>query len=132
VHPSGARYRWIAFDRLAPAPSWFISLMTRERTVNSSKELRVSSSTAYGAAALRRELERLGQAENGTRNDQLNKAAFALGRIVATGALDESEPVTALIEAGQDLGLGLRDCERTVASGMSAGMEQPRDMAIGQ
>ena len=83
-------------------------------------------SSAYGQAALRRELERLAQTQNGTRNDQLNKAAFSLGQLVASGALNETETTAALIQAGQDLGLGLNECERTVASGLSAGMEQPR------
>jgi hypothetical protein len=72
--------------------------------------------------------ERLAQAQNGTRNDQLNRAAFSLGRLVAAGALSEDATVTALTEAGQRLGLGLRECERTVASGISAGMGQPRTL----
>jgi hypothetical protein len=129
VHPSGIRYRWIIHDRLGPAPSWLVELIRprQERTVNGCKELSVSS--AYGQAALRRELERLAQAQNGTRNDQLNKAAFSLGQLVASGALDEDRTAVALIQAGQDLGLGLNECERTVASGMSAGMENPRSLA---
>jgi hypothetical protein len=91
-----------------------------------------SRSAAYGNAALRRTLERLAQSPNGTRNDSLNGAAFALGQLVAEGALDEVETTAALTQAGRDLGLGLNECERTVASGLSAGMEQPRGMAIGQ
>jgi hypothetical protein len=79
----------------------------------------------------RRMLERLAQALSGTRNDSLNRAAFALGQLVAEGARDEVETAAALTQAGQDLGLGLTECERTVASGLSAGMEQPRGMAIG-
>jgi hypothetical protein len=130
VHPSGTRYRWINRDRLAPAPSWLIELIgpRRERTVNSCKELTVSS--AYGRAALRRELDRLSQAENGTRNDQLNRSAFSLGQLVAIGALDEDETATTLIAEGQLLGLGVLECERTVASGLAAGMEQPRSLAL--
>jgi len=131
LHPSGVRYRWIIHDRLGPAPSWLVELIgpRRERTVKSCKELPVSS--AYGQAALRRELERLAQTQNGTRNDQLNKAAFSLGQLVASGALNETETTAALIQAGQDLGLGLNECERTVASGLTAGMEQPRGLSIG-
>jgi hypothetical protein len=76
-------------------------------------------------------LERLAQAQNGTRNDQLNKAAFSLGQLIASGALEEDQTAAALIQAGQDLGLGLNECERTVASGLRAGMEQPRELGIG-
>jgi hypothetical protein len=39
---------------------------------------------------------------------------------------------TALIDEGQRLGLGFRQRERTVASGITAGMEHPRVYAIGQ
>jgi hypothetical protein len=131
VHPSGVRYRWIIHHRLGPAPSWLVELIgpRPERTVNNCKQLTVS--TAYGQATLRRELERLAQAQNGTRNDQLNRASFALGQLVASGALDETETAAALTEAGLHLGLGLKECERTVASGLSAGMEQPRGLSIG-
>jgi hypothetical protein len=134
VHPDGHRYRWIKplLEELAPAPAWFLELAAPERTLNSSKELRVSSSSAYGRAALRRELEGVSAAQPGTRNDQLNRSAFALGQLVAMGALDENETATTLIAEGQLLGLGLPECERTVASGMSAGMENPRGLAVGQ
>jgi hypothetical protein len=135
VHPSGARYRWIVHDRLAPAPPWLLELVRpqREAAVTSCKELLVTPgrATAYGRAALRRELERLAQAPNGTRNDHLNRTAFSLGRLVAAGALDESATTSALIDAGHELGLPLRECERTVTSGLSAGMEQPRRLATG-
>ena len=130
VHPSGVRYRWIIHDQLAPAPSWLFDLISPQRhpALNSSKELRVSS--AYGQAALRRELVRLSQAENGTRNDQLNRASFALGQLVASGTLDEAETTAALHAKGHEIGLDSREVERTVASGLAAGMEQPRSLAL--
>jgi hypothetical protein len=131
IHPSGIRYRWIIHDQLGPAPSWLVDLISPQRHVSAAaSDVRVSpQTTAYGQAALRRELERLAQAPSGTRNDSLNRVAFALGQLIAEGALDEVETGAALTQAGQDLGLGLRECERTVASGMSAGMESPRSLA---
>jgi hypothetical protein len=131
LHPSGVRYRWIIHDPIAPAPSWLVELISpqRERTVNGSKELRVSR--AYGLGALRRELQRLSQAKEGTRNHQLNTASFNMGRLVAAGAICEQEAAAALIEQGQRIGLGATECERTVASGLSAGMEL-RGPALGQ
>lgn len=106
--------------------------MTPERTVNRYSRVRVTTPSAYGRVALRRELARLSQATEGTRNDCLNKAAFALGQLIAIGALDENETATTLIGEGQLLGLSYRECERTVVSGLSAGMERPRGVAIGQ
>jgi Bifunctional DNA primase/polymerase, N-terminal len=128
MHPNGQRYRWInpLGEGLYDAPSWLLELLTPQRTVNGSQELRVSNSSAYGRVALRRELKRVSTAQPGTRNDQLNRSAFALGQLVAIGALDEDETATTLIAEGQVLGLGVLECERTVASGMSAGMENPR------
>jgi hypothetical protein len=78
--------------------------------------VRVATPSAYGRVALRRELERLSHATEGTRNNRLNKAGFALDQLVAIGALDEQEVAT-LIAEGQLLGLGVLECERTVASG---------------
>jgi hypothetical protein len=49
-----------------------------------------------------------------------------MGRLVAAGAICEQEAAVELIEQGQRIGLGATECERTVASGMTAGMEQPR------
>ncbi len=93
LHPDGHRYQWInpLLDDLAPAPAWLLELMTPERVVNGSNRVRVTTPSAYGRVALRRELERLSQATEGTRNHALNKAAFALGQLVAIGALDEGE-----------------------------------------
>lgn len=71
------------------------------------------------------------KAKEGTRNDRLNKAAYALGQLVAVGALDVDETATMLIAEGQLLGLGATERERTVASGLNAGMEQPRELGIG-
>jgi hypothetical protein len=88
-------------------------------------------SRAYGLGALRRVPQRRSQAREGTRNHQLNTASFNMGRLVAAGAIYEQEAADALIEQGQRIGRGATECERTVASGLSEGMEQPRGLGIG-
>jgi hypothetical protein len=134
VHPSRVRYRWIVREPLGQAPSWLVDFLRPREVSVTALDLPVAPGRAgaYGRAALLRELDRLGEAVPGTGNDQLNRAAFSLGRLVAVGALDEVETVTALTEVGQRVGLGQREIERTVASGISAGMEQPRGLGIGQ
>ena len=80
-HPSGVRYRWIIPGGLAPAPSWLLELVRPQRELSVAGEdlpIDPSRATAYGHAALRRELDRLSQAENGTRNDHLNRSASLL------------------------------------------------------
>jgi hypothetical protein len=127
VHPQGHQYRWTnpLREELAPAPDWLIQVLVQERRPVRPRTVPVGS-RAYGLGSLRRELQRLSQAREGTRNHQLNIASFNMGRLVAAGAICEQEAAAALIEQGQRIGLGTTECERTVASGMSAGMESPR------
>jgi hypothetical protein len=119
-------------EDLGPAPAWWLEFLAPERVINNSHVRVTTTPSAYGRAALRRELARLSQATEGTRNDSLNKAAFALGQLVGIGGLDEAETAIALVAEGQLLGLGLTETERTVTSGLCAGMEQPRGLSIDQ
>jgi hypothetical protein len=124
-HPDGHRYRWVnpLRDELARVPLWLIQLLVQER---GPERLRAvpEGSRAYGLGALRRELQRLSQTREGSRNHQLNVASFNMGRLVAAGDIDETEAASALIEQGQRIGLGATECERTVASGLGAGWER--------
>jgi hypothetical protein len=106
----------------APAPHWFIQLLVPERRL-AVPNAELQRSRAYGVGALRRELQRLALAKEGTRNYQLNVSSFNMGRLVAAGAIDEQEVAAALIEEGKRIGLGTTECDRTVTSGMTAGME---------
>ena len=65
----------------------------------------------------------------GTRNDTLNDAAFALGQLVAAGALGESQVHAALVIAATATGLPEDEARRTIASGMRAGVASPRTAA---
>ncbi len=68
----------------------------------------------------------MANAEEGTRNDTLNRAAFALGQLVGGGELPESQTHAALVEAGRRAGLGTVEASRTTDSGLYAGMQEPR------
>jgi hypothetical protein len=80
----------------------------------------------YGAAALARESELVRTAEPGGRNRRLNRAAFCLGQLVAGGAIDRRTVESALLGAALDCGLGPREAEATIRSGIEAGLERPR------
>jgi len=82
----------------------------------------------YAEAALLSELDRLTIAPEGTRNDQLNRSAFSLGQLVAGGALDEGEVRQRLEDTALAIRLGDREAQRTVDSGLSAGMKQSRSV----
>jgi len=56
----------------------------------------------------------------------LNIAAFAIGRLVAGGEVDHGEAVDALTAAADTSGLGSREIQATLRSGLTGGMKDPR------
>jgi hypothetical protein len=64
------------------------------------------------------------------RNNQLNRSAFALGRLVGGGELPRGQVEYELLVAAERCGLvnddGVRDAERTIQSGLDAGERSPR------
>lgn len=90
----------------------------------------VARHTGYAQAALDRETERVKTAPPGTRNDTLNRAAFNLGQLVATGHLTESEVTDALTDAALHAKLTASETARTIASGLAAGQRQPRPRRV--
>jgi hypothetical protein len=81
----------------------------------------------YARAALVAESDRVASAPVGTRNDTLNRAAFALGRLVGGGLLDAGEVTRELDAAARLAGLGRAEVRRTIRSGLAAGRRSPID-----
>jgi hypothetical protein len=81
---------------------------------------------SYGAAALRAELDDLSQAVPGTRNDSLNRAAFALGQLVAGGELAQAEVEAGLLVTARGIGLDDTEAVPVIQRGLAAGSAQPR------
>lgn len=81
----------------------------------------------YARAALVAEADRVVSAPVGTRNDTLNRAAFALGRFVGAGLLDAGDVVRELDAAARRAGLGRAEVRRTIRSGLTAGRRSPID-----
>jgi hypothetical protein len=73
----------------------------------------------YAAAALRRGVERVAMAREGTRNDALNREAWALARLIGRG-LDAASIRTALAIAARVAGLGPREADATIESALRA------------
>jgi hypothetical protein len=133
INELGQRYQWAGARhmQLEPLPLWFTQLIDRRPGLPVERaEVPVDPcrATAYGSAALRRELHRLQHAVEGTRIDQISRSAFALGQLVAAGTLDELETTILLVATGQSIVLSPQEVERTVASGLTAGMEQRRSL----
>lgn len=135
LHATGHRYRWFADpDRQAVAamPEWLASLLRPAEPPPARGDGRaLDLPPAYATAALSAEVARVRATAAGGpgrlgRNDALNRAAFALGTLVATGALTDAHVRQALTAAGVDAGLPPREAARTVASGLTAGAARPR------
>ena len=83
-------------------------------------------SDRYALAAFAGEVDTVLAAAPGTRNDCLNRAAHALGSLVAAGRLDGHQVVAALAIAAEHIGLPEPEATRTITSGMTAGANIPR------
>ncbi len=88
--------------------------------------------TAYVRSAVDRETVKVLLAPEGKRNGFLNEAAFALGQFVGAHLLGRDEVVRDLTRAAcgcgldRDPGCGDRGIAATIASGLEAGILQPR------
>jgi hypothetical protein len=80
----------------------------------------------YCAAALARESDLVRGARPGGRNRTLNRAAFSLGQLVADGAIDRVVVERVLLDAAIECGLGTKEAEATIRSGIEAGLGRPR------
>jgi RecA-family ATPase len=86
--------------------------------------------TPYGLAALVEEVDAISQAPKGTRNDQLNRSAFAIAQLVAGGELDEREAREAVDAAASMAGLKKDEARKTIASAWRSGAKSPRTAIV--
>jgi hypothetical protein len=133
-HISGANYRRTSRSRELPSPpDWLLSLVREPpRPPIAATPLRLPPSTstsAWARPALERELGNLAAASVGSRNCSLNRAAFCLGQIVGAGVLDRPSVEALLLEQARRIGLGESEARATIASGLTAGTQQPRGPA---
>ena len=132
MHASGARYRWASRVPPAPTPVWLLKLLDRTRSPNLAVEVTASLPAGnrqerYAASALHRELALVASAVKGSRNDTLNRAAFNLGQLAAAGLVDRQHVADQLERVAVGNGLSTVESRRTIASGLAAGLQHPRD-----
>lgn len=123
-------YAWL--NDLDPAPlpqTWVDFLKERPRPEVERKPapgIVAMESSAYGRKALEAECQAVASEPQGSRNHRLNQAAFAIGQLVAGGEVQEEEGRPALQQAAAAAGLGEIEADKTIRSGMTAGMTEPR------
>lgn len=122
LHISGNRYEWINSKvPIASAPEW-LSEPPRLESAVTPVGPPATESTPYGLAALRSEVEVLLRTPVGSRNDQLNRSAFALGQLIAGGELAEAPARSALQATARRIGLESVETRSTIQSGLASGL----------
>lgn len=133
-HASGGFYQWTIQPNgtLPTLPAWLVEIMTREaESIAAPADPNYQPpqvNDKYIQAAFQNELIAVRSAIEGTRNQQLNDSAFALGQLVAAGALYRSDVESALEQAAKQAGLSESEIRATIRSGLNAGAKQPRQI----
>lgn len=134
----GGAYRWInppGFFDVADCPGWLLDLATKPKAKLSERagqgggrffDFNDAAGHGWGETALREEIAKLVAAPSGSRNEALNRAAFKLGQIVGGGHLDHDTVADRLRAAAAGIGLDESEIGPTIASGLRAGIEEPR------
>jgi hypothetical protein len=121
---------------VAPLPGWLFQRLSRPAPVPQAP-VSIATGTgrrsAYVAAAIRREVEHVTSAAEGSRNAALYTAAVALGQLAAGGALT-AEQVQSVLEQAAAGHIAARaytatEARNTIASGLRAGARRPRTLA---
>ncbi|CAN5595556.1 hypothetical protein BH18ACT1_BH18ACT1_00250 [soil metagenome] len=131
IHAAGRRYEWVDPNcSPAPLPSWLAAWLRPPPLRPPPPRVdRPRCTDRYGAVALEREAEDVAAAPAGMRNHRLNVAAFSLGQLVGGGVLDPGVVAEVLVKAARAAGLGEQEAVRTCASGLRAGLANPRSVA---
>jgi len=136
-HKSGNAYQWendySPWDKSpAPIPPKLRALLEQSNqqdrpTVqfDTARKYENGQGTVYGIAAITNQCKAVSMAVNGTRNNTLNTAAFALGRLVAGGELEYNYAYDNLYSTALSIDLTDAEAKQTIDSGMNAGMKSP-------
>lgn len=130
VHKCGGRYA-VAID--APAaelPREWVTAFAHQVAGGATKA-RITQTIrfprTYVETSIKKALHEIRSAAPGTSNGQTNKAAFAVGSLLASapaGLVDREAVRASLVEAARERGVD--GIEATIASGLTAGLQAPR------
>lgn len=135
VHPSGQPYRWGLSGPIEPAhmPEWLLTLARPKARPSVPREHRRQppsvtvehGATVYGATVLRGEAKVIAWADEGERNETLNRCAYRVGRFVAGGEIEEDRARDVLMDAATASGLPEMEAERTIVGALIAAEVDP-------
>ena len=135
IHPNGKRYQWHKRALIQPLPGYIFDLVKpREymRTPQAETKTFPAQSavrgTAYAQSVFDREYSSVISAVEHGRNNQLNRSAYNLGQLCGDGLLNRYDVENALAQAAMACGLPEQEALRTIASGLNAGIGNPRSL----
>lgn len=140
IHPNGNSYQWI--DESAPLaliPGWLFELLESrgQKPDTVRNEFRstiqgnlVKPTMRYAERGLENEIRNVLNAGEGNRNNTLNTAAFSLGTLIGSGALDRFTVERQLLDAALAIGLSEIEAIKTIKSGIDGGMKKPREVQV--
>jgi hypothetical protein len=108
------------------APGWLLDLLREPTWETTARPPVLSNGKAYGRKALEEECRRLASAPQGSRNDTLNRASFAVFQLVEGGEIDRHEAEAALTQAALSTGLAIKEVAATLSSARRKAVEKPR------
>jgi hypothetical protein len=129
VLSNGGYYRWVknGAGAIADAPEWLVKLvLPPPPPPRSEPKPPPTDIENYVASAAASELSELSAAQDGTRNDALNRAAFNLAQFVKADALPEDWVREQLEAHAVGAGLSVLEARRTIESAFRAA--QPRSL----
>jgi hypothetical protein len=103
--------------KIAPWPNWLL-IQIRSNVTNILPQSDTKGRT-YAKNALRSAVERIAAAQEGTRNNELNREAWKLARFLATGDLTPRELCEHLAIAAKTAGLSDEEITRTLLSAIT-------------
>ena len=129
VLTDGRGYRWVknGAGTFADAPEWLVKIVLPPLPPPRAEPKPPPENIEnYVASAAASELRELSTAQEGTRNDALNRAAFNLAQFVKAGALPESWTRANLEAHAVGAGLSVLEARRTIESAFHAA--EPRSL----
>jgi len=140
VHHSGVLYEWAAPGPLQDAPEWFLQLLAEkaeqktielpepQRTHLNGKADDPDQSRRFIAGCLRHEVEKIHNAADGTKHQQLLKSATYLAGYIPTGFITEAEIEQALFEAVAHRAADQKNALDTIHDGIKYGTKKPLEI----
>jgi hypothetical protein len=116
----GRRYQLVDDTSPAELPGWLLAVAEPPAPPAPRLSRPASRARGYVETSLANEVRRVLAAGDGTRNDTLNTAAWALGRLVAQGVVPRHVVESALQGAGEATGLAATEVTATVRSALDA------------